>query len=287
MFSPDAGQHLIDILPYFSGKYDPRVDEDEPNYLIDIYVHRYVGPNEDHFICMSRNKNYNKPCPICEYRQKLVDQRRKGEEGLDDEIKELYPRRRCIYAIWDRDNESKGVQIWEVSHWFSEFNVLPLAKPRKGGFIAFTEPDKEEGRSIAFEIVGKGQNQTFKGFNFEMREEEIPQEILDAVPTLDELLYFPEYEEVKKAFYAGKDDKLETIGKEEEEGGEDFPDFKFDKGKDSKEPEGCPFGGEFGKDYDIYEECLSVCKLAKECEEANKPPKEEEKPKPTARRRRE
>lgn len=40
----DVGDHLIDIIPYFAGANDPNNQEGEPVYVLDVEVHRFVGP---------------------------------------------------------------------------------------------------------------------------------------------------------------------------------------------------------------------------------------------------
>jgi hypothetical protein len=271
-FKPSAGQHIIDILPYLSGAHDPRRRKGESNYLVDIYVHQNIGPNEDTYICLA--KSYNRPCPICEERNEL-----RRTSGDQDEIKSLRPKRRVIYAIWDRDNETKGIQVWEVAHWFMEANLLPLAKrPRGGGYVAFTYPDKSEGRHVVFEIKGTGQNIQYTGHQLIEREEDIPDEILEKVPVLDELLYIPDYKEVKTA-YLGKGGANDE-GQEPEHGDEHEEDLpKFNKPVKKKV---CPYGGTMGTDYGELDECQE-CMFADDC----KPTPSSQSEKPTLRRRRE
>jgi len=290
IFNPDIGEHLVDVLPYFAGPNDPVKNEGEPTYLVDLYVHRFIGPNEDDFICLFRT--YNKNCPICEYREKL----RRVDNPSDDvkgQIDSARPKRYSVYAILDRDNESKGIQIWTVAHWFFQNNVMNICKkPRTGGVVAFADPTAEEGRSIAFQIKGSKTQQQWTGFQFSEREDDIPDSIIDNVPTLDELLDIPTYEQVKKAFWAG----LEV----EDMAAETVPGTPRSFKKSSPT---CPHGGVFGESFEAYEECLSGCELYNPChelwqseyaeEEAEREEvqpdeeyEEEEAPRPTPRRRR-
>lgn len=34
----DKGEHRLNILPYLSGPYDPKVSEGQPTYVLDVYV---------------------------------------------------------------------------------------------------------------------------------------------------------------------------------------------------------------------------------------------------------
>jgi len=250
LFKPGTGEHVIDILPYFAGSQDPHKREGDSTYLVDLWAHQNIGPNEDNFICLS--KTYDKPCPVCEHRAKLRRMEERTEE-VERDIEYCRPKRRTIYAIWDRDNESKGVQVWEVAHFFMQANLMAIVrKPRAGGYIAFSDPDKEEGRHISFKIEGARQQQKYTGFQLFEREEDIPDEILDQVPCLDELIQIPDYSEVKKAFWAG----LES------------PDRPVTKV--AKEVEACPYGGVIGEDLENFEECLSACKKYTRCHELYK-----------------
>ena len=101
LFDPNSGYHVIDILPYFTGPNDPVKEEGSPTYLIDLYVHRYIGPKEDDFICLYQT--FNKPCPICEHRNKL---RRQDEPHNEEarlqwraEIEACRAKRYSVYAI--------------------------------------------------------------------------------------------------------------------------------------------------------------------------------------------
>jgi len=263
MFEPSTGEHLIEFLPYVAGAKDPH-KPGSPTYLVDLFVHRYIGPNEDDFICLS--KTYGQPCSICEHRNKLRKQDEPHSEEdkarLKAEIESCRPKRYTVYAIWDRDNETKGVQLWVIAHWFVQMNLMSACKNRKtGGVIPFAAPDREEGRSVAFAIEGTKMSQQYRGWQLYERDDDIPDEILDRVPVLDELLDIPTYQEVEKAFWAGLEVK-EAPAKEEQ---------SFTGAARKKVPEdGCPFDGIMGKDFEKFEECESICEKYQECHDLNK-----------------
>ena len=209
------GTHLIDILPYQAGENDPYNKPGDYTYVLDVWVHYGVGPNDDSYICLA--KTYGKPCPICEHKRELQKQ---GDVD-EDEIKALNPKRRVIYAIICYDSEKeedKGVQIWEVAHFFMERHLSELAKnPRTGGFILFADPTSE-GKSIQFTKRGRGAgNVEFIGHKFVDRDYDIPDEILDQVPCLDELIHIPTYEEVYEAFHCRKLDERDEEREVEED----------------------------------------------------------------------
>jgi hypothetical protein len=276
-FKPAATEHLIDILPYLAGKNAPFVQgaktlEGSPAYLVDVYVHRGVGVNEDQYICMARS--YNKPCYICEQRN--------NTDLSTEEIEALRPKRRTVYAIWDRDAEGKGVQVWEVAHWYMEKKLQARAKrPRGGGYVNYSHPKR--GKSISFSITAKGEFKEYDGHDFVDRDDEIPEEILEKVPPLDELLHLPSYEEVKVAYLCTARDEEEEIDEqeefEEESGADNLISEKEEIKKEKVEKEAkekvCPIGAVFGKDFDEYEDC-DECNIRLDCKsvkEGDEPPK--------------
>ena len=229
------GEHLIDIIPYLAGKNDPEVKEGEPTYCLDIWVHTNIGVNEDSYICLSRT--YNKPCPICEYQKKL-----KAQGADPDTIAALNPTRRVVYNIVCYDSEKeeeKGVQVWEVAHWFMERHLVVLAKgSRRSGVICFADP--EEGKSIAFTRQGKGRNTQFIGHRFVDRDYKIPPEILESAYTLDEIIHIPTYDEVKEAFFGAEIGAEELEEKEEPKEKEEAeerlrPRFRIRKSEEESE----------------------------------------------------
>jgi hypothetical protein len=173
------------------------VKEGAWTYKADFWVHRNVGPNDDAVVCLA--KTYGKPCPICEEYKRAVD-----AYGFDDSrAKALKSSHQCLYnvKVYDTpDDEKKGVQVWQVAHFFFEKNIVELAKsPRKGGTdITFSDPDI--GKSISFFRKGK-ENVSFSGFQFVDRDVAISDEDLESVYCLEELVHVLTYEEVHELFY--------------------------------------------------------------------------------------
>jgi hypothetical protein len=219
------GQHVIDILPYVVGnnyptRTFPDVQPNDPHYVLDIWVHRGIGVNEDSFVCPARN--YDLPCPICEH---IAELRRLVDPDADENdpefgdtitlIKTISPKRRTIYnvLVWDSDKEiAKGVQVWEIAHFFMEKNLTAIAeRPTRGGasvggFINFSDP--WDGKSIIFRREGKGKTTSFLGHSFEDRPEPVPDEYNalnegneGATFCLDEIVVIPEYNTLYEAYY--------------------------------------------------------------------------------------
>lgn len=314
------GEHSIDIIPYIAGANNPHVKEGKPAYILDVWVHRKVGLNEDDFICL--NKTYNEPCPICEYQAELMKQRKRSDdpESFDDEIKALNPTRRAIYNVssHDKKDDPDELKVWDISHFLFEKELLEAAKKKRGGgFVLFADPD--DGKIISFRQVGEKQQMTFKAFEFEDREDVISDEMLEKARCLEELITIPSYEEVKKAFLSSSPDApedepvRETRSRREapkEEPKEERRD-KLDKEtklepkkeevkpepEDVRDPNVCPYDYEFGSDNNKFDECES-CDCFDECsdefrrlrrasrEVKKEEPKKEEAPPPAPRTRR-
>src|SRR3990170_10002 len=202
------GEHLIDIIPFLAGDHDPNTKPGEPNYVLILMVHYQVGANQNAYVCPARN--YNKSCPICEYREEV----RRQEDYDEDLVKELTPKRRSIYNILCYDNdkeENKGVQIFDAAHWFMEKHIAPLAKtPVRGAgkstdmYVAFSDPDT--GKSISFTRKGTKRNSEFLAHKFVDRNYQIPDEVLDAAFILDDCVNYSSYDEINLAFQGGGGD---------------------------------------------------------------------------------
>ena len=297
------GQHLIDIIPYKAGKFDPVAEEGEDTYVLDLWVHQGVGVLDAQYVCPLRN--YGKPCPICEEIKRL-----KSEDDYDEDlVKSLQPKRRVIYNIFCQDNpeeEAKGVQIWEVAHWFAERQFISLARiPAKHGKVEqrmIYFPDPDVGVSIAFSRDGVGATSTsYSGYQFVDREDkEYIKELMKDAFVLDEIIHIPTYEEIERDFkgleeeeetedainieeaFEGEEQREEEYEEEELESEEDENEKeesvvdertkrrlerKKKSTKKNKKEEECPFGHIFGDDIDAYDDCDN-CPVYDKCEEA-------------------
>jgi hypothetical protein len=256
LWRPAPSDHFIDIIPYRMGDKDPRVltgkaKVGSPTYLVQVYTHRGIGLAQGIYICL--NRTLGKSCPICEY---IVEQGSNTELD-DDVINALRPSKysTSVYNIWDRDAESKGVQVWAVSSFFMERHLQQRSVPRTGGKITFAYEGAgpDGGRHIKFTLTQKGRNQEYTGHDFEIRTTPIPKHILEQAYVLDQLLYIPTYEEVHAAFYGGENIKNPLEEQIEEVNTTDIGGERL----------GCE---ELGKNFGAYEECDS-CPTAEKCKD--------------------
>jgi len=275
---PDVGEHLIDVVPFITGENHPRDPAGRLAYVVDFWAHRNIGPGNDPFACLFRN--WKKRDPICDYI--------KENRVPTDEWKKIAPKRRTAYLVWVHDTpeeEEKGLQIWEVAHWFFEKNVTEISiNPKGGAPVAFSHPD--HGRSIAFSIKKSGtfidstgkerDSKDYVGHRFYERDEALPDEVLDQSFALDECINMhPDYEVMKNAFMGiGADEGEETppetakepdsqqqlddnIPEQEEPAQEEEPERKDeDRAMPADDGElSCPAGGTMGVDIDKLPEC--------------------------------
>ena len=280
-FSPKEGRNRINIIPYeIKSKNHPLVKKGEMeigdiDYVMDIWVHKNVGPAEKNVICLKNT--FGKPCPICDHASML---KKKGEE---DEAKELKPSRRVIYNVEDLKEPGK-VKVFETSHYLFEKELIDEARDdEEGGFINFADP--EEGKEIKFRASKTSQGgfefNEYKSFSFEDREEPLSKKLLAKAISFDEILNVPTSDEVEKIFFGDtEEDEQEEVEeapkksvKKEDLDDEDesksiskkmkdesevqitMSDEKLTEFKSAKKSSGCPFGHIFGDDCDNFDDC--------------------------------
>ena len=299
-YEPKEGVNRINIIPYeIKTKNHPRVKAGKAkigdyDYNLDVYVHKNVGPGGVTFVCPK--KNYGKACPVCEEAFKFYEADKK------DEGKALLPQRRVVYNVEPIvKGESQGLQIWDVSHFLFEKELIEEAHACVDGADIVEFADPEEGKVIKFRgsetTFGKNKYLEFKNFNFEDREEELD-DILDDAVSLDEALTVLSAEEIEKIFYGAPDDEAEedeapAKGKKSDDDDDDRPrnkrkeesepeederprnknkkddpfnddDVPIDKPVEKDKKNKCPHGYRYGKDTDEYKECKK-CPLWDDC----------------------
>lgn len=293
-FNPGEGKFRINIIPYkIKTKNHPLVKSGDMeigdmDYVMDVYVHRYVGATESSVICLKQT--FGKPCPICEHMAKL------NKEGNEEEAKSLKPSRRVIYNVEDLKEPGK-VKVFETSHYLFERELIEEARDEEGGFVDFADP--KAGKEIKFRAaensVGQNKFNEYKSFSFEDRDEPISDELLEQAISFDEVLDVPSYDEVKKVLFcedeeteaedepdeyeeteatpaeSKKKKEVEEDEADEETEVEDEPeeDEKPQKSIKKKEAKGkCPYGHKFGIDADSHDDC-DECDIWDSCVKAS------------------
>ncbi len=304
-FKMEKGSNEIDIIPFevATNKHPQGVEKGELDYKLDVWVHRDAGGIDGRILCLKRT--FSKKCPICEEIQKMVD----SDEYTwkDDAIKALKPSRRCIYNVIDINDEDKGIQLFEISHFEFQKEIIEEAQESaegEGEILPFA--DLEDGYTIKFRAKEReGGFQGFKPKSFQFRPREAyPDEVIDDALSLDELLVIPSYDEVYNAFMGIEDEepdadddeidddeideddepkktkktrtrtskKTETPARSRRKKADDDEDDdepkKSSKKTSKKKKHECPASGTFGEDNDDYDECED-CDIWDECAEAS------------------
>lgn len=253
-------KHIVDFIPFIAGPNMPKVSgggvkEGEFTWLVDLWVHWNVGVLEHPYVCPA--KTNGEPCPICEYLQQNRDTLTK------EEYDKIRAKHRTIYLIWCHDNsteEEKGVQLWEIAHYFMEYNLKEIAeRPRGGGTIPYFDPDT--GKNVIFTRRGKGAGNTeFIGHRFDDRENPvIPDRILEQSFPLDSVVKYTSHDKLYEAFYGAKQDGTSNVVEQEApfETESDVSEETTDYESEEVEvvPDECPANGEFGVDHTLLENC--------------------------------
>jgi hypothetical protein len=229
-FQPAVGKNAINIIPFeIKSKNHPLVKQGameigELDYCLDIWTHRNVGPSESSVICLK--KTYGKACPICEEAEKL---RKRGKEK---EATVLAAKRRVIYNVEDIRKKPGVLQVFEVSHYLFEKELIDEARNDDDGedsFVDFADP--EIGSIVRFRCSKTSQGgfefNEFKSFSFSEREDPVDDDLLASAISFDEHLNVLSYEDVQAILFGADEDEDE---------GDDDDGEKSRKKKSAKKP---------------------------------------------------
>lgn len=280
------GSYALDIIPYkIGGKHHPDVaskeaDIGDEDYILDIMVHRDIGPKQMRIVCP---RNYGKQCPICDHYDAVKAQYGWGSKELEA-IKKFYPQRKALYFVCDPDN-GEEVLFYEASYANFQKELLEEAKAagREQGLECIPFAEWPKGCTVKFRVTMTSNAgapkpfATFKSFKFTQRKgEEYSKHILDNIPSMDEILIIHGADAIKAMLEGGDesdDDFDEAPAKaskpvvRDEDDDEPAPARKKRPQDDDEEDAApkCPVkGGRFGVDIDELEEC-GDCELANKC----------------------
>jgi hypothetical protein len=219
-FEPREGTNKINIIPFeIKSEMNPEVKSGKMkvgkiDFMLDIFVHRYVGPDGADILCPK--KNYGKACPLCEEESKYYE---KGDKPSASNIR---AKRRALLNVQPLiRGEFEPIQIWDVSHWLFMKELMEEAHACGNGedIIPFADPEK--GKLIKFRMTledfGDNKSPKFKAFEFFEREEEIEDETIDKAISFDTGLILLSYEEIEKIMYGQEEDESEKAEEPEKE----------------------------------------------------------------------
>ena len=218
-WKPKENKNRINILPYtIKTKNHPLVkskdaDIGEEDFVLEVYVHQYVGPAGSDVICPK--KNFYKPCPICEQGDKFRDEGRKAEADKCNASRRVY------YNIVDESDRAKGVQVFQASYKNFHKEMMDEAgeSGKNGEVLDFV--DFKNGRVVKFRAeeatFNKNKYFEFKSFKFENRDEPLDKEWNTSAISFDECMVLKSYEEIQKIFYGDDADEESEKDSESEE----------------------------------------------------------------------
>lgn len=244
------------------------------DYVMDLYIHRRVGPTEKDAICLK--DNYGKACPLCD---KAKEYRQKGDEKS---YRALKSSRRGYYNVLNARKMRDGLMVFNgVSHFLFEKEMIEEARggTEDGEIVDFASI--KDGEIVKFRAAVASIEGTeyykFKSFDFLDREEDLWDGIEEETVSFDEIMILRDAKELEKLLYdedeSGKDEGNKE--KEEESGRHRHKKKDSEKSDTDKEKKTCPEGYTFGKDFDEDTDC-DDCKIRKECSKAQKGKEESE-----------
>lgn len=212
-----VGKALLDIIPYVVGAGNPNADEGMLWWERTFWVHRGIGPNQVMVICPAKTRE--KPCPICEARQRLL---RNGDEESRSEADDLKPKEQALVQIRDRNDKDKGIQLFPLSfHRFLD-KVHEMANAEEA-FQNFWHPKGGKALKVVWgeDSTGdKGGKYTRAKTVLFTERQDLPDAVIDKGYCLDSLLLVYKYEKLEELFNQGAHEEVPPAEEEAVEGEE-------------------------------------------------------------------
>jgi hypothetical protein len=276
-WKPSDGINKIEILPYIphSNKHPllakGLLKKGDPDYNLDVFVHRNVGANNATIVCPKRN--YGQACPLCEEADRLWN------GGDKDNAKKLFAQRRVFYNIINTVEQDKGIQLYESAPKTFQ-DKLEAAQN-----AADSDPDIQEIAPRAFFADPKnglsvkitGAQETFNNNKFiDVSSVVLSPRKIDVTPYLDKVVQLEDFLTIKS--YDELADLMAGVPTDDEEQEEVAePVAQTEKAEEVAPPPAppkddnvCSFGHVWGKDNDMFPEDCSQCPLPtwKRCSKA-------------------
>ena len=212
------GSHMLEFIPFQTTESHFEYPEAKQFvskvgawwYERTFWIHRGIGVNNENFVCPA--KTIGKPCPVCEDIIKLKDSSHPEDKKR---AKNLKPKERQIFLVYDLEDTQKGIQLWELAHYnFGAQLDEYLNKARsqdKDSFNRFYSPK----HGLSVRISGKEEmlpgndggppmaNTIYSVYQFYDREEEVPIKLFKHGHNLDNMVKILSYKELNNQ-YLGK-----------------------------------------------------------------------------------
>ena len=208
-FKPTKDVYNLDVIGYVvtSTKHPEDI---EPGYIWHsrrFHVHNNVGAEENKYVCLA--KTFNKKCPICDY----AKQGKNSGSLTKEELTALRPKERMLMCVIDRDDKDEKIQLWDVSHFhLGKLLEKELIDSDDPSIWKVFEPDSGTALRRRFS------KETFNGrdfwkperIDFKTRKNDYPDEIIDEVPSLDDILVELPYSQLEEIFVMGDSSEEEA-----------------------------------------------------------------------------
>lgn len=195
-------------------------------------LHRNIGVNNESAVCPT---SVTRPCPVCNHRSTL----RKDPSSDQDMIKALRPSDRNLYVVVPREDKEyeEKPHIWDISQFCFQ-DALNDEIEENDDHAVFPSPEEGLTLKIRFseEVFAKNKFAKTSRIDFEPRRQPISEEILKAVPNLDEVLIVLSYKELENKFLEIDQEQATDQVEEEEEDKSKRPVAKDEDENESQPP---------------------------------------------------
>ena len=217
------GVKRLEIIPYTvpEGSKNPNAEPGEMHFESTFWVHRDIGPDGDAYPCLK--KTFGEACPICDFRAELL----RDPDADENQVKNLAPKERQLWNVYDLDDPAKGVQLWDISfHLFGkQLYARVNNSDEEDNYEFFADPDEGMTLKVGFKEESFGGNAFFttQTIDFKQRKEPLSDEILDKASVLDSLINHYDYDELKAVFLQTSTKKSDEEVREPAKGSSDTP----------------------------------------------------------------
>ena len=252
-----AGVYRLEIIPYIvpEGASNPEAESGDLYFERTFYVHRGVGADSDMKVCLSKTAGL--PCPICEYRTRLT----KDPEADENLIKDLSPKERQIWNVYNHAEPEKGVQVWDVS--FHLFGKQLDARVRNAddddNYRYYADPKDGMTLKVGFAEKSYAGNTYYEteSIDFKVRRKELDPDLFERALVLDDLLVIEDYDKLKALFLQTDDDGDEDEKSKRKKGKRTKGKKKEDKEETTADEAGIKVGDE------VMHDEFNVCEVVK------------------------
>jgi len=181
-FRPAKGNNFVRIIP----PKDPT-----QFYGKTVYIHSNIGADGATYLCPLRT--FDRPCPICEQRQRIRDKDPDSEllSALASRPRELF----FVYDVTSVETIEKGLRWWDAPMVIKD-NIVTLSKDRRTGEIIDVS-DLNDGKDIEFVKVGSHLKTKYEGCKL-VDAKPVPEKWATDVPEFDNVLMEQSYDRLKK-----------------------------------------------------------------------------------------